>query len=160
MLTYSRSLSWARNLGQIPSLHALIEQCSSSSYHLSQNLIISIFEELLSLSPSPLNSMRTEPMSPFAHPWISAFYIILRNCLKSVFPGGSEEKNPPAVEETQVPSVCWEDPLEKGMTNHSSFCLDNSMDRRAWQATVHGVTNCQTQVSHQHTHTHTHTHTQ
>ena len=96
-------------------------------------------------------------MSAFAHHWISAFDIIVRNCLKSIFPGGSEEKNPPAVEETQVPSVGWEDPLEKGMTNHSSSCLENSMDRGAWQATVHGVTNCQIQVSHQHTHTHTHT---
>ena len=26
-------------------------------------------------------------------------------------------------------------------------CLENSMDRRAWQATVHGVANSQTQLS-------------
>ena len=26
-------------------------------------------------------------------------------------------------------------------------CLENSMDRRAWQATVHGVTKSQTQLS-------------
>ena len=30
-------------------------------------------------------------------------------------------------------------------------CLENSMDRGAWQATVHGLTRCQTQLS---THTH------
>ena len=33
-------------------------------------------------------------------------------------------KNPPAVQETQempVPSLGWEDPLEKGMATHSSI---------------------------------------
>ena len=41
-------------------------------------------------------------------------------------------------------------------------CLENIMDRRAWQATVHRVANSQTQLSdwaHTHTHTHTRTHT-
>ena len=28
-------------------------------------------------------------------------------------------KNPPAVQETQVGSLGWEDPLEKGMATHS-----------------------------------------
>ena len=30
-------------------------------------------------------------------------------------------KNPPAIEETQVGSLSWEDPLEKGMAIHSSI---------------------------------------
>ena len=30
-------------------------------------------------------------------------------------------KKPPAVQETQVPSLGWEDPLEKGMATHSSI---------------------------------------
>ena len=30
-------------------------------------------------------------------------------------------KNPPAVQETQIQSLGWEDPLEKGMTTHSSI---------------------------------------
>ena len=30
-------------------------------------------------------------------------------------------KNPPAMWETQVQSLCWEDPLDKGMATHSSF---------------------------------------
>ena len=34
------------------------------------------------------------------------------------------------------------------------FCLENSMDRGVWQATVHGVANSRTRLS---THTHTHT---
>ena len=40
-------------------------------------------------------------------------------------------------------------------------CLENLMDRGAWWATVHGVTNRQTQLRRVQacTHTHTHTHT-
>ena len=55
-------------------------------------------------------------------------------------------KNLLAVQETWVRSMGWEDPLEKGMAAHSSIlsCLENSMDRRDWQATVHGVAKNQT----------------
>ena len=41
-------------------------------------------------------------------------------------------------------------------------CLENPMDRGAWQAVVHRVTKSRTRLStytHIHTHTHTHTHT-
>ena len=34
-------------------------------------------------------------------------------------------KNPPIVQETQVGSLGWEDPLEKGMAAHSSIRLGN-----------------------------------
>ena len=37
-------------------------------------------------------------------------------------------------------------------------CLENSMDRGAWWATVHGVAKSQTQLNYSFTHTHTHTH--
>ena len=30
-------------------------------------------------------------------------------------------KNPPAMQETQVPSLGWEDPLEEEMATHSSI---------------------------------------
>ena len=41
-------------------------------------------------------------------------------------------KNLPAMQETLVQSLGWEDPLEKGMEMHSSFsCLGNPMDRGA-----------------------------
>ena len=30
-------------------------------------------------------------------------------------------KNPSAIQETQVQSLVWEDPLEKGMVTHSSI---------------------------------------
>ena len=48
-------------------------------------------------------------------------------------------KNLPAMQGTQVLSMDWEDPLEKGMATHSYSCLENSMDKGAWWATVHGV---------------------
>ena len=58
-----------------------------------------------------------------------------------------------------VQSLSWEDPLEEGMATHSSIlawriqwgvflpgesngeysCLENPMDRGAWQATVHEI---------------------
>ena len=41
-------------------------------------------------------------------------------------------KNPPAVQETQIQSLGWEDPLEKGMAIYSVSCLENPMDRGAW----------------------------
>ena len=49
-------------------------------------------------------------------------------------------KNLPAVQETQVQSLGWEDPLEKEMATHSSILgLENLMDREAWWAAVCGV---------------------
>ena len=37
------------------------------------------------------------------------------------FPGGSDVKNMPAMQETRVQSLSWEDPLQKGMATHSSI---------------------------------------
>ena len=51
-------------------------------------------------------------------------------------------KNPPVMQETWVRSLDWEDPLEEGMITHSSILAWRiHMDRGAWWATVHGVTN-------------------
>ena len=47
-------------------------------------------------------------------------------------------KNLPAMQETQVRSLGWEDPLGKAMAAHQCTCLENSMDRGAWHTTVHG----------------------
>ena len=41
----------------------------------------------------------------------------------SHFPGGSDSKNPPAIQETIVQSLGWEDPLEEGMVTHSSILV-------------------------------------
>ena len=51
-------------------------------------------------------------------------------------------KNLPAVQETWVQFLGWEDPLEGSYWNGNPFqysCLENPIDRRAWRATVHGV---------------------
>ena len=79
-------------------------------------------------------------------------------------------KNPPATRETWVPSLDWEDPLEKRKATHSSIlawriqwtvqsiregngnplqysCLENPMDRGAWWAAVHGVAKSRTRLS-------------
>ena len=46
--------------------------------------------------------------------------------------------NLPAIQETQVPSLGQEDPLEKGMAIHSSYvCREYPMDRGACQAILH-----------------------
>ena len=71
------------------------------------------------------------------------------------FPGGPRAslvaqmvKNPPAMQETGVQSLGWEDPLEEYIATHSSILAWRiPMDRGDWQATVHGVAKSQTQLS-------------
>ena len=41
--------------------------------------------------------------------------------MPEVFPGGSVVKNSPAMQEMQIRSLGWEDPLEKEMATHSSL---------------------------------------
>ena len=50
-------------------------------------------------------------------------------------------KNLPAMWETWVQSLGWEDPLEEeGMATHSSTLARRiPLDRGAWQAMIHGV---------------------
>ena len=57
-------------------------------------------------------------------------------------------ENLPAMQETQVRSLGWEDPLEEGMASHSNVLAWRvPMDRGAWRAAVHGVTESQTGLS-------------
>ena len=57
-------------------------------------------------------------------------------------------KNLPAMQETCVRSLSWEDPLEKGMVTHSSvLAWKILMDRGACRGIVHGVAKSQTQLS-------------
>ena len=70
----------------------------------------------------------TPPHQPFF--WdlsVINLLILLPSCrcsdtLPSIkgFPGGSAVKNPPAMQEMQVQSMDWEDPLEKEMATYSS----------------------------------------
>ena len=55
-------------------------------------------------------------------------------------------KTLPAMQETWVWSLGWENPLQRGYRLQYS-CLENLMDRWAWRATVHGVTKSQIQLS-------------
>ena len=57
-------------------------------------------------------------------------------------------KNLPAMWETWVQSLGWEDPLEEGMETHSSILAWRiPRGRGAWQAVVHGVAKSWTQLS-------------
>ena len=50
-------------------------------------------------------------------------------------------KNLPAMQESQVQSLGWEEPLEKGMATHCSILAWRiPVDRGAWRATAHGLT--------------------
>ena len=54
-------------------------------------------------------------------------------------------KNPLAMQETRVPSPSGEDPLEEGTAAHSGILAWRiPVDRGAWWATVHGVTELDT----------------
>ena len=61
-------------------------------------------------------------------------------------------KNKTAMWKTWVPSLDQKDPLEKGMASVFQntgiplqyACQENSMDRGAWRATVHGITKSST----------------
>ena len=57
-------------------------------------------------------------------------------------------KNSPTMQESWVQSLGWEDPLEEGMTTHSSVLAWRiTMDWGAWLVTVHGVAKSQTPLS-------------
>ena len=64
------------------------------------------------------------------------------------FPSGSVVKNPPIMQETRemwVRLLGWEDSLEEGMATHSTVLAWRiPMDRGAWRATAHGVTESST----------------
>ena len=60
-------------------------------------------------------------------------------------------KNLPAMQETQVQSLGWEDSPGEGNGYPLQYsCLENSMDRGDRQATAHGVAKNWTQLSNCH----------
>ena len=65
-------------------------------------------------------------------------------------------KNLSAMQEIWVQTLGRKIPLKREWLQCS--CLENSMNRGAWRATVHGVSKSQTWPSDKHTHTHTYTH--
>ena len=57
-------------------------------------------------------------------------------------PMAQQAKNPPTMQKTQVQFLGQKDLLEKEWNGSplQYSCLENAMDREAWQTTVHGVT--------------------
>ena len=75
-------------------------------------------------------------------------YIIIIWSPLTVFLVAQMVKNMPAMWETWVRSLGWEDPLEEGMATHSSILAwKMPMDRGTWRATVHGVAESWTRLS-------------
>ena len=62
--------------------------------------------------------------------------------------GGSVGKESPAMRETWVLCLGWEDPLEEGMPTDSNILAWRiPKDRGAWQAAVHGFAKSRTRLS-------------
>ena len=56
-------------------------------------------------------------------------------------------KNLPAMQESWVRSLGWEDPLEEEMATHSSTPLPGEFhEQRSWAVTVHGIAESDTTV--------------
>ena len=65
--------------------------------------------------------------------------------MNQFFTLGGQSIGASAMQETQVQSLGWEDSPGEGNSNPLQVsCLENSMDRGIWWATVHGVTKSQT----------------
>ena len=74
---------------------------------------------------------------------LSKLFKVLSGRLQG-FPRGSGGKNPPVMQETQVPSLDQENPLEKEMVTHSSIL---AWEIPALRATVHRVAKSWTPLS-------------
>ena len=71
------------------------------------------------------------------------------------FPGGSDSKESAcnAGDPGSIPGS-GRPPGEGNGNPLQYFCLENSMDRGAWQSTVHGVTKKSDMIARTHAHTH------
>ena len=76
------------------------------------------------------------------------FYVIILTYIIHGVSLRAQTKNPPTIQETQIHSLGQRD-LEKGMVGYllQYFCLENSMERGIWKATVYGVAKIWTQLS-------------
>ena len=87
-----------------------------------------------------------------------SFHVGIRQ--RWAFPGSRVVKNPPAnAADSSLIIGLGRSPGEGNGYLLQYSCLDNSMDRGVWRATVHGVTKSQTQLSNSHTQTHIYIHT-
>ena len=68
------------------------------------------------------------------------------------FPGVSDGKESPALQETRIWSLGRRSPGEGNGNPLLYSCLENSMDKEAWEATLYGITKSQTWLSDEHFH--------
>ena len=81
--------------------------------------------------PGSIPEMRRSPEEGLGYPFQYSWASLVDQMIKNL----------PAMWETWVQSLCWEDPLEEGMTTHSIILAWRiPMDRGAWWDTVHGAT--------------------
>ena len=113
---------------------------------------------------SPKEDSRTSEEGGSAgtpHLWWPFLHLWMLPSPEFGFPGGSVVKNLPAnAGDTRDTGLIPESGRSPGEGNSNSLwysCLEHSMDRWAWQATVLGFMKSRTQLG-AHTHTHTHTH--
>ena len=87
------------------------------------------------------------------------YFVYTQGILNMGFPRVTLVENPPAnAGDTGDVGLISGSGRSPGVGNSNPLqhpCLENSMNRGAWQATIHEVAKCQPQLS---THTHTHTH--
>ena len=76
---------------------------------------------------------------------------------KEGFPGGSDDTESSCIARDPgvIPGL-GRTPGEGNGNPLQYSCLENSTDRGAWWAAIHGVTKSWTRLSYTHTHTHTH----
>ena len=163
----SGSLSWWCH-PTISSSVALFSSCHQSfpaslSFPMSQ--LLASGGQSIGVSASatvfPMNSQGWFPLGligdKLRHFLSSLFHLVIS--LKGASMVAQMVKNLPAMWETWVRSLSWEDPLEDGMATHSGILAWRIlMDRGAWRARVQGVAKSWTWLS-THTHTHARTHT-
>ena len=96
--------------------------------------------KFLKISQLALRSQYKRPLAPYhvMGNFYFSYYVGLQ-CFQGL-PGGSDSKNLPAVQETQVRSLGREDTLENRMATHSSILAwRNPWTEEPHGATVHGV---------------------
>ena len=93
---------------------------------------------------------------PLEREWLALTYpshpVVAKSMAEALstrdFLGGSEVNNLPAMREMQETIPGLGRSSGEGHGNPLQYsCWENSMDRAAWRATVHGVTKSQTQLS-------------
>ena len=131
--------------------------CPVPSGHISHCANVPLSETASLINPSKVESLRQHlhpfPISFYCSSLISIWYTFSSLLAQMV-------NNLPAMQQTQVRSLGWEGPLEKGMDTHSSILAwripmseePGGLQSIGLQAVGHDWSNL--------THTHTHTHTQ